>query len=472
MNKNKIYWLLACTVIALGVGAYFMVSQNKDASLDSFKTQSVAAFNCNSANLGVPVSECEILVQLFNNTNWTNWTQKTNWLNPTKQVKDWYGIKVVNNKVETINLSNNNLIGRIPSNLSNLTALTNLSLNNNNLNGWIPDSLNNLTNLRVLNLKNNSLAWMIPPTLGDLKNLTFLSLRNNKIDALFIPSTLWNLSNIITLDLGNNQIAWSIPSSFWNLTNIRSLYLDTNKLSSTIPPSLGNLRNLNYLHLYDNQLTWPIPSELWMLTAILEMYLNDNQLCNTLPESFMNNGSWNANNTPNYLNIHNNFILDDEASYSVDMREWMKTQWFVNQDNKIPNQNPKMCGLVWSQCGWPFWECASWYCHDYKPAQCVKSDKNEWLNCSQFKVEDKCNKAGTYVQECKREKEKVGVCKEIICGDGIVDPNEQCDWTRQAQCERPNICGAPNTIRACKCYDPSKIGDEVKVELMDGDWLK
>ena len=43
-------------------------------------------------NTTVPVSECEVLVDLYITTNGDTWTNKTNWL-MTTNVEDWFGIR-------------------------------------------------------------------------------------------------------------------------------------------------------------------------------------------------------------------------------------------------------------------------------------------------------------------------------------------------------------------------------------------
>ena len=67
-----------------------------------------------------------------------------------------------------INLSNSGLTGEIPSEIGNLTNLTNLTLYNNQLTGSIPSEIGNLTNLTYLDLGWNQLTGEIPESICDL----------------------------------------------------------------------------------------------------------------------------------------------------------------------------------------------------------------------------------------------------------------------------------------------------------------
>jgi len=69
----------------------------------------------------------------------------------------------------------NQLTGSIPSEIGNLTNLTELVLAVNQLSGEIPESVGNLTNLISLDLRENQLSGEIPPEVCDLiesNNLT------------------------------------------------------------------------------------------------------------------------------------------------------------------------------------------------------------------------------------------------------------------------------------------------------------
>ena len=146
------------------------------------------------------------LVALYNATGGPNWTNNTNWLS-NKALSEWH-------RVET------DEDGRV----------TALRLVANELSGKIPAELANLTNLQVLSLSINTLSGEIPAELGNLTNLQLLSLSANELSGE-IPAELENLTNLEGLDLLRNELSGEIPAELGRLTNLELLYLHSNKLS-------------------------------------------------------------------------------------------------------------------------------------------------------------------------------------------------------------------------------------------------
>ena len=107
-------------------------------------------------------------------------------------------------ETDTLDLSGSNLFnlgelsGEIPSEIGNLTNLTNLNLSFNELTGEIPTEIGNLTNLESLNLDYNYLTGEIPSSIGNLTNLTYLLLSDNQLTGE-IPSEIGNLTNLYHL---------------------------------------------------------------------------------------------------------------------------------------------------------------------------------------------------------------------------------------------------------------------------------
>lgn len=69
-------------------------------------------------------------------------------------------------RLESLNLSSNNIYDGIPSNIGNLMDLQILDLSYNKLNGSIPGTLGRLTRLRKLFLNGNLLSGQVPAVLG------------------------------------------------------------------------------------------------------------------------------------------------------------------------------------------------------------------------------------------------------------------------------------------------------------------
>ncbi|KAF2604584.1 hypothetical protein F2Q70_00024941 [Brassica cretica] len=98
-----------------------------------------------------------------------------------------------------IKLSNKNMTGEIPSDLTKLTGLVELWLDGNSLTGQIPD-FSKCTNLKIIHLENNRLIGKIPSPLAKLPNLTEVYLQNNMLSGT-IPSRLKNVYSNLTGNL-------------------------------------------------------------------------------------------------------------------------------------------------------------------------------------------------------------------------------------------------------------------------------
>ncbi|MDQ1355380.1 MAG: hypothetical protein QG657_5690, partial [Acidobacteriota bacterium] len=239
----------------------------------------------------IPALERAALIALYNATNGDSWTNNSGWKTPPLDTdgfampgaeSGWYGITVLADSVNKIELRNNQLSGSIPSELGNLSNLDSLYLDNNQLSGSIPSEFGNLSNLKWLWMSGNQLGGNIPSQLGNLSNLLGIFLFGNQLNGS-IPAELGNLSNLQQLWLHNNQLSGNIPSQLGNLSNLLELWLSGNQLSGIIPPELGNLSNLHYLDVFVNRLSGSIPSELGNLSNLEWLYLDDNQLSGSIP---------------------------------------------------------------------------------------------------------------------------------------------------------------------------------------------
>ena len=181
----------------------------------------------------IPLQECQTLQSLFNSSGGLSWTNSTGWLQNNSPCS-WFGVACSGGSVSTLRLDNNQLSGTIPTQIGNLTQLTELRLDSNQLSGLMPPQIGNLTRLTRLFLDSNQLRGPIPSQLGDLDRLDILR-------------------------LGQNRLSGSIPPELGELLNLRVLFLPENQLSGSIPPQIGDLVNLVNLTLNDNQLGGDLP---------------------------------------------------------------------------------------------------------------------------------------------------------------------------------------------------------------------
>ncbi|KAA8533293.1 hypothetical protein F0562_033175 [Nyssa sinensis] len=90
--------------------------------------------------------------------------------------------------VNIINLSSNNLWGKIPEELTNLSTLGTLNLSRNHLTGSIPEKIGGLQRLETLDLSSNHLSGPIPTSMSSITSLSHLNLSYNNLFGP-IPTT-------------------------------------------------------------------------------------------------------------------------------------------------------------------------------------------------------------------------------------------------------------------------------------------
>ena len=201
----------------------------------------------------------------------------------------------------------NQLTGSIPSEIGNLTNLTELYLFNNQLTGSIPPEIGNLTNLTSLWSESNQLTGSIPPEIGNVTNLEVLYLHQNQLTG-FIPQEIGDLTNLTELDLSNNQLTGPIPDEICNQGD-SSPGLSNNQFCPPYPSCVEDyvgeqdtsdcedfvelwgeyysIENTTVLNLSNSGLTGEIPEEICDLNiGFINSYnfsITDNQLCPPYP---------------------------------------------------------------------------------------------------------------------------------------------------------------------------------------------
>ncbi|RHN72180.1 putative non-specific serine/threonine protein kinase [Medicago truncatula] len=135
-----------------------------------------------------------------------------------------------------INLYSSSLIGQVPSMSGrwNLCKLRSLVLSSNYLTGDITEmieamSCSNLS-LGLLDLSQNQLSGKLPRSLGMFNKLFSVDLSRNSMNSHSgisgpIPASIGNLSKLGALNLEGNMMNGTIPESIGQLTNLYSLHL-------------------------------------------------------------------------------------------------------------------------------------------------------------------------------------------------------------------------------------------------------
>ncbi|XP_027925283.1 receptor-like protein EIX2 [Vigna unguiculata] len=184
--------------------------------------------------------------------------------------------------------------------------LATLDLSNNQIKGQIPDCWQSLNQLLFLDLSNNELSGNIPISMGNLFKLEALVLRNNKLTGE-LPSSLKNCTNLFMLDVGENKLSGPIPS--WlgeSMQQLIILNMQGNHLSEHFPIQLCYLRHIQLLNLSRNKLSKAIPACLKNFTVMSEKSINRSETQRLIYEY----------NTATYSEIYGFFV---SLAYRLDI---------------------------------------------------------------------------------------------------------------------------------------------------------
>ncbi|XVF27236.1 hypothetical protein REPUB_Repub14bG0089000 [Reevesia pubescens] len=160
--------------------------------------------------------------------------------------------------LHVIDIADNSLSGVIPSCLGNLTGLVsevqfedakryegNVMIVSK---GREIEYSSTLPLVKIIDLSENNLSGKVPEEIIKLQRLGTLNLSTNHLTGK-IPSNIGNLNLLETLDLSRNQLSGSIPQSLSSILFLNHLNLSYNNLLGKIP-SGNQLQTLNDPSIY------------------------------------------------------------------------------------------------------------------------------------------------------------------------------------------------------------------------------
>ena len=256
-----------------------------------------------SSSMNIRDDERSALYDLYTATHgkhwkWTGRTGRWNFsdplVNPCEANFTWQGIKCASGEshyyVTTINLTDYNMAGSIPTSLSNLTGINELIFNANQLKGTIPSSLQALGNLTIFSFLSNHLQGLVPCWLfgTDLPLLQVIDLELNQLTGPLCDAAEGAGSQLYTVRLSSNSLTGTLPSSWHHLTQLNSLYITNNLLTGSLPLEWSTLNRLQSLYLSSNYLDGSIPHHYGSMSSMTYLQLSDNLLTGTVPSSLRN----------------------------------------------------------------------------------------------------------------------------------------------------------------------------------------
>lgn len=298
-SSNQYQWFKNTIIIPGETGSEYIitsVSSNDEGNYNCKITNTVATQLTLTSRLitlqiGItpPVINLDslALVALYNQCNGPNWTRKDNWL--VGRLATWQGVTVEYGRVTFLDLHDPNnsvgLVGPLPAELSNLTAIRCLLLSNNQLSGNLPESWAAFVNLELLMLDKNQFTGVLPDSWSGMKNIYGFGLDYNYLSGE-LPQSWSVLQNLEDICLSHNQFTGLLPESWSALIKLKSLFLNSNKLTGTLPVNWSSLERLEVLWLFENQLTGNLPDEWKAFRNMASIDFSNNKLSGNLPDSW------------------------------------------------------------------------------------------------------------------------------------------------------------------------------------------
>jgi Leucine-rich repeat (LRR) protein len=232
------------------------------------------------AREGDDLDERAILFQIYRSLDGNEWTKRDNWLEDSKPICSWYGVRCAASKetVVSLELPENGLKGAIPESVYHLSSLKVLNVRDNDVYLTF-HSAEVSTSLEELYLERTSMVSL--NGVGRIAPLKILHASNNDFGEADLPEDLYFLSNLEDLDLSDSGFSGPLSSDVGKLTMLTELYLHGNDLTGTLPSTLGRLTKLQVLQLSENLFGGYLPTEMNHMTSLKSLFV----------DAFMNNGA-------------------------------------------------------------------------------------------------------------------------------------------------------------------------------------
>ncbi|XP_027925284.1 receptor-like protein EIX2 [Vigna unguiculata] len=195
----------------------------------------------------------------------------------------------VMNSLEYLSLPNNKLKGKVPSFFRIMCRLQRLDLSNNKFEGEFPSFIQNSSwctrhTLSRLNISYNQITGKIPESIRLLSELEILSLAENSLEGDVTESHLSNLSKLFYLDLSYNSLSLKFDSKWVPAFQLNYLRLASCKLGPNFPSWIQTQNSLIHLDISDNELNDLVPKWIWnKLQIMYTLNMSHNNLIGSIP---------------------------------------------------------------------------------------------------------------------------------------------------------------------------------------------
>uniref|UniRef100_A0A7S1Y4K1 Leucine-rich repeat-containing N-terminal plant-type domain-containing protein n=1 Tax=Grammatophora oceanica TaxID=210454 RepID=A0A7S1Y4K1_9STRA len=279
-------------------------------------------------------SEADVLRAIHDFTSGDDWTESDGWYT-SSPICGWSGVSCLSGKdsdnqgVTSIDLSENNLMGTLPTEVFGLPLLSELIVSENEDLVVPLEFVRNAKSLEIIKLsecrvpKIHGIEW--PKTVREI-HITGVGLTGS------FPAEILDLGETLEgLYIAYNAFSGPLPPRLGQLTMLTDFYAYDNHFSGTLPKEVGTMSSLENLVLAENLISGPLPSEISSLNnlevfscyrrekpgrkltgplpsfknnpSLTDLYLDHNDITGNLPDDFLA-GATNAN----YIQLQNNFI--------------------------------------------------------------------------------------------------------------------------------------------------------------------
>ncbi|VAI53452.1 unnamed protein product [Triticum turgidum subsp. durum] len=238
-----------------------------------------------------------------------------------------------------LHLSENNLVGMIPSTMKNLCNLERLISMMNNVNGSITELFHRLPNcsqnkLQYLFVPYNNLTGSLPTAPVEcLSNLSQLYLAHNSPTG-HVPLWIGELKQLTNLDLSSNNLDGVIHEGHLSRQDmLEELRLSDNSITITVSQTWVPPFSLGTIELRSCQLGPKFPMLLRWQTQVMSLDISNTSINDMVPGWF-----WIAASSADSLNIQNNQITGVLPS----TMEFMRATNMNFSSNQLSGPIPKL----------------------------------------------------------------------------------------------------------------------------------
>ncbi|KAL3750550.1 hypothetical protein ACJRO7_011537 [Eucalyptus globulus] len=194
---------------------------------------------------------------------------------------NWTGVKCSRRhkeRVITLDVMDNQLIGSILASIGNLSFLQYLYLHGNGFRGRIPPEVGRLYRLKYLNLSYNDIEGELPINLTSCSELLGIDLTGNKLTGKILAEQKSTLIKLISFLVPDNNLTGNFPEWLGNNTSLLEVSISDNHLQGTIPAAVGKMSSLQFLKISGNNFSGTIPPSVYNLTSLSFLDVGNNGL--------------------------------------------------------------------------------------------------------------------------------------------------------------------------------------------------